>query len=82
MAEVVALLKTQIDPELLKKDLENKAAAEGKEKTEGMCFHCNYIIAAVETEVFTNKIRYKTNQSQCNVMTSDSVSCGQPDPLS
>lgn len=32
----MALLKTQIDPELLKKDLENKAAAEEKEKTEGI----------------------------------------------
>lgn len=42
MAEVVALLKTQIDPELLKKELESKAAAEGKEKTEGIHFHCNY----------------------------------------
>lgn len=82
LAEVVALLKTQIDPELLKKDLENKAAAEGKEKTEGIHFHCNYIIAAVETGKFTIKIKYETNQNQCKVMTSDSVSCGQPDPSS
>lgn len=42
LAEVVALLKTQIDPELLKKELENKAAAEEKEKTEGIHFHRNY----------------------------------------
>ncbi|KAK5858243.1 hypothetical protein PBY51_002396 [Eleginops maclovinus] len=36
LAEVVALLKTQIDPALLKRDEENKAAAEeGKEKTDG-----------------------------------------------
>ncbi|XP_051257279.1 remodeling and spacing factor 1 isoform X2 [Dicentrarchus labrax] len=36
LAEVVALLKTQIDPELLKKDQEAKALAEeGKEKAEG-----------------------------------------------
>lgn len=40
----MALLKTQIDPELLKKELENKAAAEGKEKTEGAHFHCSYYI--------------------------------------
>ncbi|XP_028277212.1 remodeling and spacing factor 1 isoform X2 [Parambassis ranga] len=33
LAEVVALLKTQIDPELLKKDQETKA--EGEDKTEG-----------------------------------------------
>lgn len=82
MAEVVALLKTQIDPELLKKDLENKAAAEGKEKTEGIHFHCHYIIAAVETGDFTNKIKFETNQNQCNVMSSDSFSCGKPDPSS
>lgn len=31
LAEVVALLKTQIDPELLKRDQENKP--EGEEKT-------------------------------------------------
>lgn len=43
LAEIVALLKTQIDPELLKKELENKAAAEGNKKTEGIHFHCNYI---------------------------------------
>lgn len=50
MAEVVALLKTQIDPELLKKDLENKAAAEEKEKTEGIHFHCScYIIVFIVT---------------------------------
>ncbi|KAK5917726.1 hypothetical protein CgunFtcFv8_002547 [Champsocephalus gunnari] len=36
LAEVVALLKTQIDPALLKRDEEIKAAAEeGKEKTDG-----------------------------------------------
>lgn len=37
LAEVVALLKTQIDPELLKKEQENKPAGEDK-KAEGKRF--------------------------------------------
>ncbi|TNM85257.1 hypothetical protein fugu_009435 [Takifugu bimaculatus] len=35
LAEVVALLKTQIDPELLKREQENMAESEKKENTEG-----------------------------------------------
>lgn len=35
LAEVVALLKTQIDPELLKKEQENKPDGEDKKKAEG-----------------------------------------------
>lgn len=40
LAEVVALLKTQIDPELLKKEQENKPDGEDKkEKADGKSFH-------------------------------------------
>lgn len=35
LAEVVALLKTQIDPELLKKEQENKPDGDDKKKAEG-----------------------------------------------
>lgn len=35
LAEVVALLKTQIDPELLKKEQENMAEAEEKKENTG-----------------------------------------------
>lgn len=84
MAEVVALLKTQIDPELLKKELEKKSAEEGKEKTEGIHFRCNYVSDCNQLwKLGCSRITFnlKTSQNHCYVLRNDSVSCWKPDAL-